>query len=129
MNSNHQSSKRLVIYDQDFRIIWTGSITGSPTSNFITFWTHQVKKKKRRKHIAHIATGATGGVIYKKVLLKISLNSQENICPRASFLIKLQGDMQVFSREFCEIFKDTFLQNTFERLLLHITPWRLYLLL
>ena len=30
-------------------------------------------------------------VFYKKVSLKISQNSQENTCARASFLIKLQA--------------------------------------
>ena len=59
----------------------------------------------------------TGGVI-KKVFLKISQNSQENTCTRVSFLIKLQvlarnfikkeTLAQVFSFEFCEIFKSTF---------------------
>ena len=57
-------------------------------------------------------------VFYKKVLLKISHNSQEYTCVRISFLIKLQGSRlqlskkgtlaQVFSCEFCEIFKNTF---------------------
>ena len=31
------------------------------------------------------------GMFCKKVLLKISQNSQENICARVSFLIKLQA--------------------------------------
>ena len=31
---------------------------------------------------------ATGGVLFKKVFLEISQNSQENICVRVSFLIK-----------------------------------------
>ena len=34
---------------------------------------------------------ATRGVLLKKVLLKISQNSQENRCARVSFLIKLQA--------------------------------------
>ena len=34
---------------------------------------------------------ATGGVLLKKVLLKILQNSQENTCARVSFLIKLQA--------------------------------------
>ena len=35
---------------------------------------------------------AIGGVFYeKKVLLKISQNSQENTCARGSFLIKASG--------------------------------------
>ena len=58
----------------------------------------------------------------KKVLLKISQNSQENTCARVSFLIKLQAEAcnfikketlaQVFSCEFCEIFKNTFFRRT-----------------
>ena len=52
------------------------------------------------------------------MFLTISQNSQENTCARASFLIKLQARAcsfvkretlaQVFSCEFCEVFKDTF---------------------
>ena len=61
-------------------------------------------------------SGATRGVLYKKVFLEISQNSQENTCARISFLIKLQACnfikketlTQVFSCEFCEIFKNTF---------------------
>ena len=34
---------------------------------------------------------ATGGVLYKKVFLEISQNSQENNRARVSFLIKLQA--------------------------------------
>ena len=51
----------------------------------------------------------------KKVFLKILQNSHENTCARVSFLIKLQALAynfikkealaQVFSFEFCEIFK------------------------
>ena len=40
----------------------------------------------------------------KKVLLKILRNSQENICARVSFLIKLQ----VSGCEFCKNWKNTF---------------------
>ena len=52
------------------------------------------------------------------MLLKILQNSQQQICARVSFLIKLQVSasnlikkealVQVFSCEFCEIFKNTF---------------------
>ena len=52
------------------------------------------------------------------MFLQISQNSQENICAKDSFLIKLQASgcnfikkdslTQVFSYEFCEIFKNTF---------------------
>ena len=51
------------------------------------------------------------------MFLKISQNSQEDTCARVSFLIKLQAEAcnflkketlaQVFSCEFCEIFKNT----------------------
>ena len=54
----------------------------------------------------------------KKVFLNISQNSQENTCARVSSLIKFQAEpynfiktetlAQVFSFEFCEIFKNTF---------------------
>ena len=56
----------------------------------------------------------------KKVFLKIPQNSQENTCVRVSFLIKLHACnfikkeilAQVFSCEFCEISKNTFLYST-----------------
>ena len=48
------------------------------------------------------------GVLWKKVFLEISQNSQESTCARVPFLIKLQ----VFSSEFCEIFKNTFFYRT-----------------
>ena len=72
-------------------------------------------------------------VLYKKVSLKISQNSQENTCARrVSFLIKLQSSQvwnfikketltQMFYWEFCEILKALFLQNTSGRLLLHLS--------
>ena len=51
----------------------------------------------------------------KKVFLKISQNSQENTCarvsscrPHARNFIKRETLAQVFSCEFCEIFKNTF---------------------
>ena len=53
----------------------------------------------------------------KDILIKISQNSQENICARFSFLIKLQlikeeTLAQVFSYEFWEISKNTFFYRT-----------------
>ena len=52
-----------------------------------------------------------------EVFLKISQNSQENTCARVSVLIKLQACnfikketlVQLFSCEFCEIFKNILL--------------------
>ena len=62
------------------------------------------------------AEAATRVVLYEKVFLKISQNSQENTCARISFLIKLQASQpatfskkrQVFSSKFCESFKNNF---------------------
>ena len=51
----------------------------------------------------------------KKVFLEISQNSQENTCAKASFLknfIKQETLEHVFSCEFCEISKNTFLHRT-----------------
>ena len=47
----------------------------------------------------------------KKVFLEISLNSQENTCVRASFLLK-ERLVQMFSCELCEISKNTFSYRT-----------------
>ena len=54
----------------------------------------------------------------KNVFLKVLQNSQENICARVSFLMKMQAEAcnfikketlaQVISCKFCEIFKNTF---------------------
>ena len=48
---------------------------------------------------------ATRGVLCKKVFLEISQNSQENNCARDSGTETLA---QVFSGEFCKIYKNTF---------------------
>ena len=60
-------------------------------------------------------------VLLKKGFLKTSQNSQENTCARVFFLksckleayifIKKKTQAQVFSCEFCEIFKKTFFKE------------------
>ena len=60
----------------------------------------------------------TRGILWKKVFLKISQNSQENACVslffnkvaglRPATLWKKQTLAQVLSCEFCEIFKNAF---------------------
>ena len=65
----------------------------------------------------------TRGLLWKKVFFKISQNSQENTYARVYFLVKLQVDAcnlikketlaQVFSCEFCEIFKNTYFTEHF----------------
>ena len=42
-----------------------------------------------------LTEAATGGVLWKEVFLKISQNSQEDICARASFLKKGQMPLQL----------------------------------
>ena len=50
---------------------------------------NQESKSFTRKRV-DISKAAARGVLWKKVLLEISQNSQENTCARVSFLIKLQ---------------------------------------
>ena len=47
-------------------------------------------KAELKKSVAY-TEAATGGVLQKKVFLKVSQNSQENTCARVSYLIKLQA--------------------------------------
>ena len=47
----------------------------------------------------------------KKVFLEISQNPQENACATCNF-IKKEALAQVFSREYCEISKNTFYYRT-----------------
>ena len=51
---------------------------------------------------------ATRGALCKKVFLKISQNSHENTCA----FIKKETLAQVFSCEFCQISKNTYLHRT-----------------
>ena len=70
----------------------------------------------------YITEAVTRKCSVKKVFLKISQNLQENICARVSFLIKLQASAcnfikketltQMFSCEFCKIFKSTIFYRT-----------------
>ena len=61
----------------------------------------------------------------KEVFTEISQNSQENTVPesQACNFIKKKTLAQVFSCEFCEGSKKTFLQNTSEQLLLKRIRW------
>ena len=47
-----------------------------------------------------LSEAATGGVLWKKVFLEISQNSQENTCVRVSFLIKLQASTKFLRTPF-----------------------------
>ena len=64
------------------------------------------------------AKAATVGVLQEKLFFKISRNSQKTPVSESLFLIKLQTLeqvtlAQVFSCEFCEIFKNTFFTEHF----------------
>ena len=66
----------------------------------------------------------------EKVFLEFSQNSQENTCARVSFLIKLQSYFkkdtltQVFSCEFCEIYRKAFFAEQLRWLLLYFSSFR-----
>ena len=47
---------------------------------------------------------AIRGVLYKKVFLKISQNSQENTSPRISFVIKMQAEAYSFIKKRLGVF-------------------------
>ena len=71
------------------------------------------------------------------VFLKISQNSQENTCARTSLLIKLQAEAgnfvkketltQVFSYEFCEVFRNTFFTEHLWTTASEIWAWLLFM--
>ena len=96
----------------------------------------EIKRKVLQKFLNYgqVSKAATRVDLLRKVFLKISQYSQENTCARVSIFNKVAGLRpcnlnkketlaQVFPVniakycEFCEIFKNTFLQNTSERLL------------
>ena len=98
----------------------------------------KMKQKSSMNDGIHIET-ASRGVLWKKVFLDILKNSRENTCARVSFFIKLQALAfnfikketlaQVFSCEFCEISKSTFLQSNSGRLLLYtrmVQLWKMW---
>ena len=79
----------------------------SQTKNEITMIYISFKNLLTKEWPAEVATG---GVLWKKVFLEVSQNSQENTCVRV--VIKKETLTQVLSCEFCEISKSTFLNRT-----------------
>ena len=51
---------------------------------------------------------SSGGLLWKKVFLKISQNSKENTKPNAFNFTEKETQTQVFSNKLSEIFKNTF---------------------
>ena len=60
-----------------------------------------------------LTDAAIGSVLKEKVFLEISQNSHENTCNRvqACNVIRKETLAQVFSCEFCEVFKNTFTEH------------------
>ena len=87
--------------------------------------------------LKHVAETVARRCFFKKMLLKISQNSQENTCAKSLFLIKLQATTTFLKRRlwrrcfpvnFPEFLRTPFLQNTFGWLLLKLFvlisyPW------
>ena len=79
-----------------------------------------------------ISEAATLGVLWKRLFLRFSQNSQEDTCVRASFLLKLQASglpvtslkrrlwHSCFPMKFVKIWGTLILNNICERLLLEI---------
>ena len=86
------------------------------------------KANKCKPELWYLTETDTQRCSVKKVFLKISQNSQENSCARASFLIKLQACNfvkkeilpQVFSCKFCEILGTPFFIGHLWGLLLYL---------
>ena len=88
-------------------------VTNSWVSEF--YWNPSVETPETGvlRNLSKIYDGAfeaaTTGVLWKKLFLEISQNSQENICARVSFLKNLQTLGHQLSDVFsCEISKNTF---------------------
>ena len=75
----------------------------SDTFSFSNTWTSYFSSKS----FSFGLEAATRGVLWNKVFLEISQNSQENR-PEACNFIKKETLTQVFSSDFCEISKNTF---------------------
>ena len=95
------SFKVLQFYDCSFIVIYSFQSLFKSLTELWMSWATESKTE-----------AAIRGGLSKNVFLEILQNSQGNNCAGVSFLIK------VFSCEFCEISKNTLLQNNFRRLLL-----------
>ena len=70
-------------------------------------------KIRRWKKSSLNSEAVTRSCSFRKVFLKISQNSQENTCAESLFLYQKRNTVaQVFSCEFCKIFKNTFFYRT-----------------
>ena len=81
----------------------------------IKFKQHKTCLRRYSKNFSESYSKSFGRSNHPEVFLKISQNSQENTCARASFLMNLLKTSLLkrrlwhrFSCEFCEMFKNTF---------------------
>ena len=65
-----------------------------------------------------MAEAATRGVLWKKVFLEVSQNSQEKTCAKVSLLLKKRLWHRCFPVNFVKFLRTPFLQNSSGRLLL-----------
>ena len=81
-----------------------------------------IKNTKGLFRLAYFTEEATGAVL-KKVFLKSLQNSQEKICARVSFLIKLQASAwhRCFSVKFAKFSRTSFCIEHLRRLVLSLT--------
>ena len=101
----------------------------SSSSSYVRIFVDSFKFEKSFRFCKQETEAVVRRCSIKKVFLEIWQNSQENNCPRESFLIKLQAIKkdslaQVFSCGFCEISKDTFFIEHLRWLpLINISLW------
>ena len=79
-----------------FKVIWNKS---KPENIWNYSGEHQFEiiLQTKWKRYRELAEAATRGILWRKVFLKISQNSQENTCTRDSVLIKLQDSgLQIY---------------------------------
>ena len=109
--NDNANVKKCIKYDTEFKIQNKQQTQKSNKNEKLAFW----KRSHRRRSI-------------KNMFLKTSENSQQNTCVGVFFKESFRSEScnfteketpsQVCSCEFCETFKNTFLQNTCGRLLL-----------
>ena len=66
-----------------------------------------------KNYKVHLVEIATGGILLKKVFLKVSQYSQINTCAGVSFsqLYSKETPAQVLSCEYCDIFRNNYFEE------------------
>ena len=126
-SSKNQKSRKLVICGNCPYHISSFSHANWPLASLLNLFQNWHKKMREKFYtIAPLSLRKREAVVQscyiKQVFLKISQNSQENICARALFLIKLQATLasllkkrlwhKCFPVNFAKFLRTPFLQNT-----------------